>query len=172
MSAQSHLTGMPSVNNATASAFDRINAIIESAVPDMLVKLTAKEKKVWQHVTLALLEYGLIHKTDGITLTVVCRTFCDWVEATEQLDEFKKGNGGNYITESANGYRTAHPLYYIAKDHKKALLQWLPELALTVPSFQKIKGASIDAPQQGNLFEDPIEAFKKTKAAMGVRLVK
>ena len=42
-------------------------------------------------------------------------------------------NGGSYITESANGYRTPHPLYYVARDHKKSLLTWLPEAALTIP---------------------------------------
>ena len=171
MSAPSHLAGMPSVNNAAASSCDRINAIIESAVPDMPAKLSPKEKKVWHHVTAALLEYGLVHRTDGLALTVICRTFVDWVEATEQLDKYKAENGGNYITESANGYRTPHPLYYVARDHKKSLLQWLPEAALTIPSFQKIKGGSIDSPQ-GTLFDDPIEAFKNKKAGLGMRLVK
>lgn len=171
MSAQSHLTGLPGVNGAAAATFDRINAIIESAVPDMPAKLSAKEKKVWHHVTGALLEYGLVHRTDGLALTIICRTFVDWVEATEQLDKYKAENGGNYITESSNGYRTPHPLYYVARDHKKSLLQWLPEAALTIPSFQKIKGGSLDSPQ-GNLFDDPIEAFKNQKAAMGIRRIK
>lgn len=171
MSAQSHLTGLPGVNSAAAANFDRINAVIESVAPDMPAKLSAKEKKVWHHVVSALLEYGLVHRTDGLALTIICRTFVDWVEATEQLEKYKRDHDGNYITESANGYRTPHPLYYVARDHKKSLLQWLPEAALTIPSFQKIKGGSIDAPQ-GNLFDDPIQAFKDQKAGLGMRRVK
>jgi P27 family predicted phage terminase small subunit len=171
MSAPKHLAGLPGVNSAAAATFDRINAIIESAVPDMPAKLSAKEKKVWHHVTAALLEYGLVHRTDGLALTIICRTFVDWVEATEQLDKYKADHEGNYITESANGYRSPHPLYYVARDHKKSLLQWLPEAALTIPSFQKIKGSSVES-NQGSLFDDPIEAFKSKKAGMGMRLVK
>lgn len=172
MSAQGHLSGLPSVSGPKASALDsRVNEIIEAAVPDMPAKLTAKEKKVWQHVTAALLEYNLIHRTDGLMLTVICRTFVDWVEATEQLEQYKRNNNGSYITETANGYQSPHPLYYVARDQRKALLQWLPEAALTIPSFQKVKAAAGDG-GQGTLFDDPVEQFKNRKAAMGMRVVK
>jgi len=169
MSVESRLTALPGVDDAAAAA--ALDESIISEIPDLPTKLNAKEKKVWQHVTQALLEYGLIHRTDGLTISIICRTFVDWVEATEELDRFKKDNGGSYITESANGYRNPHPLYYVARDHKKSLLQWLPEAALTIPSFQKIKGDQIADSNQGKLFDDPIEKFKQQKAAMGMRVV-
>lgn len=170
MSTESHLNPLPSIDDAAAAAA-LVDRTIASEVPDAPMKLKPKEKKIWEHVTQALLEYGLIHRTDGLALAIICRTFVDWVEATQELEEFKKGNGGSYISESRNGYRTPHPLYYVIRDHKKSLLQWLPEAALTIPSFQKIKTTDGSAGQSGLFDDDPIEQFKKQKAAMGMRLV-
>lgn len=172
MSVQAHLSGLPSVSGASAGAFDRIDALIESALPDMLVKLSVKEKKIWRHVTEALLEYGLIHRTDGILLTVISKTFVSWVDAEEELEKYKRDNNGSYITESANGYRAPHPLYYVARDHKKDLLRWLPEACLTIPTFQRAKAADLAAGAQGSLFDDPVAAFKAQKTEIGLRRVK
>ena len=168
MSTDSHLTALPSVDDAAAVGI--MDESIVSEIPDPPTKLNAQEKKIWAHVTQALLEYGLIHRTDGLALAIICRTFVDWVEANEELDKFKRDNGGSYISESRNGYRTPHPLYYVIRDHKKSLLQWLPEAALTIPSFQKIKGGDLESPQ-ATLFDDPIEKFRSQKAAIGMRVV-
>lgn len=170
MSAKGHLTGLPSVNEALLGKGNGEAASIISEIPDMPTKLSAKEKKIWEHVTLALLEYGLIHRTDGLTISIICRTYIDWVDATNELDDVKKNNNGSYIMESANGYRSPHPLYYVARDHKKSLLEWLPEAALTIPSFHKIKGNQVDTPQ-GDLFDDPVEAHRGRKAAINLRQV-
>lgn len=170
MSAAGRLVGLPSVDDAAAGSGQGIASSIVSEIPDMPTKLSTKEKKIWEHVTLALLEYNLIHRTDGLTLSIICRTYVDWVEATNELDEYKRDNGGSYITESANGYRAPHPLYYVVRDHKKSLLDWLPEAALTIPSFHKLKGNQVETPQ-GDLFDDPIEAHKARKAAIGLRQV-
>jgi P27 family predicted phage terminase small subunit len=171
MSVAGQFPGVPSVNSAVADSGKGIAASIASEIPDLPTKLSAKEKKIWAHVTGALLEYGLIHRTDGLTISIICRTYVDWVEATEELSRYKADNAGTYITESANGYRQPHPLYYVVRDHKKSLLDWLPEAALTIPSFHKIKGDQVELPQ-GDLFADPIEAHKQRKAAIGMRLVK
>lgn len=171
MTVASRHTGLLGVNSALAESGKRLAASIVSEIPDLPTKLTPAEKKIWQHVTEALLEYGLIHRTDGLMLSIICRTYVDWIEATQELERYKATNGGSYITESANGYRSAHPLYFVMKDHKKSLLDWLPEAALTMPSFQKIKGAE-SAPVQGELFFDPIAEHKQKKAEIGMRLVK
>jgi P27 family predicted phage terminase small subunit len=171
MSAANQFAGVPSVNSAAADSGKGIAASIISEIPDMPTKMSAKEKKIWEHVTLALLEYGLIHRTDGLTLSIICRTYVDWVESTDELSRYKAANNGSYITESANGYRQPHPLYYVVRDHKKSLLDWLPEAALTIPSFHKIKGDQVESPQ-GDLFADPVEAHKQRKVAAGMRLVK
>ncbi len=171
MSVASPFTGLPGVKSALADSGRGLGSSIVSEIPDLPVKLTATEKKIWQHVTQALLEYGLIHRTDGLMISIICRTYADWVDATDELKRYKDTNGGSYITESANGYRQPHPLYYVVRDHKKSLLDWLPEAALTIPSFQKIKGAET-ASTQGDLFTDPIAEHKQRKAEIGMRLVK
>lgn len=167
MSAHSHLAAMPSVDESRVTSVD---IGILSEIPDMPIKLTVKEKKIWEHVSIALKEYNLIHRTDGLALAVICKTFCSWVDAEIELDKYKAANFGSFITESANGYRSPHPLYYIARDHKKSLLDWLPEAALTIPSFQKIKGDKIND-NQSQLFDDPIEKFRSQKTAIGMRVV-
>lgn len=167
MSTASHLSALPSVDEGRVASTD---LGILSEIPDMPTKLTTKEKKIWAHVALALKEYNLIHRTDGLTLTVICKTFCSWVDTEAELEKYKADNAGSFITESKNGYRAPHPLYYIARDYKKSLLDWLPEAALTIPSFQKIKGNDV-GDGQGTLFDDPIEKFRSQKSAIGMRVV-
>lgn len=169
MSSTSRLAALPSVDEARIAPID--DSIL-SEIPDVPAKLTPKEKKVWIHVAEALKEYGLIHRTDGLMLTVICKTFSNWVDAEIELAKFKEDNGGSYIVESANGYRSPHPIYFIAKNYKKELLDWLPEAALTIPSFHKIKGEKIADGSQGKLFDDPVESFRAQKTAMGMRVVK
>lgn len=143
---------------------------IPSEIPEHIAKLSAKEKKVWEHVTQALHETGLIHRTDAMLLTVICKTFVCWVEAEEQLAKVIAANGGSYIVKTPNGYEQPHQLFYVVRNTKAELLKWLPEAALTIPSFHKIVGERA-APSQGTLFEDPIEAHKARRAAMNLSLV-
>jgi P27 family predicted phage terminase small subunit len=167
MSADSHLSVAPPLPGGRAPA--PTDDMILSEIPDLPTTLSAREKKIWVHVTTALHEYGLVHRTDGLMLSIICRTYVDWVDANRELDEYKKANAGSYITESANGYRAPHPLYYVVRDHKKSLLDWLPEAALTIPSFQKLRVDSGE--KQPDLFDDPIKNFKAQKAAIGMRVV-
>ena len=146
------------------------SASIPSEIPDAPAKLTAKEKTVWNHVTQALHEYGLVHRTDALMLTVICRTFVRWVDAEEQLTKYANANGGTYIVKTPNGYEQPHQLFYAARTLKRELLQWLPEACLTIPTFQKAVGERA-APNQGSLFEDPVEAHRQRRATMGLRSV-
>jgi P27 family predicted phage terminase small subunit len=143
---------------------------IPAEIPDAPAKFSAREKKIWEHITGALFEVGLVHRTDALALTVICKTFASWINSEEQLAELMKNNGGSYIVTTPNGYQQPHQLYYVARNFKRELLQWLPEAALTIPSFQKIVGERA-APQQGSLFEDPIEAHKKRRTEMGLRMI-
>lgn len=162
-----HLQALPTVDPGGVGDVAP-DAGIPSEIPDVVAKLTAKEKRLWEHVTQALFEYGLIHRTDAMMLTVICRTFCRWVDAEEQLNVYARENGGSYIVATPNGYEQPHQLFYLARNLKRELLQWLPEAALTVPSFQKAVGERA-APQQGSLFDDPVEAHRKRKQAMALR---
>lgn len=141
---------------------------IPSEIPTPPAKLSAREKKVWGHVTTALHEVGLIHRTDALALTVIVRTFVRWLDAEEQLNAFIDGNDGSYIVTTPNGYQQPHQLFHLAGRLRGDLLKWLPEAALTIPSFAKAV-ESRSQPQQGTLFDDPVEAHRARRAAMGVR---
>lgn len=147
-------------------------ASVASEIPKPAATLSTKEKRLWKHVTEALYEYGLIHRTDAMTLTVICKTFQRWVDAEEQLSKLMKEKGGNYFVRTPNGYEQPHQLFYVARNLKRELLQWLPEAALTIPSFQKMLGERTQ-PGQASLpgFEDPVEAHRRRRVAAGMRSV-
>ncbi|GAB2913809.1 P27 family phage terminase small subunit [Paralcaligenes ginsengisoli] len=165
----SHLQLLPAVTGKDGEVAPAAS-VIPSEIPAAETRLSAKERKVWDHVTAALLDYGLIHRTDAMMLTVICRTFVRWAEAEEALNVFAKKNDGSYVVKTPNGYEQPHQLFYVARTLKKELLQWLPEAALTIPSFQKTVSA-LDAPEQGSLFDDPVEAHRRRKVAIGLREV-
>jgi hypothetical protein len=74
------------------------------------------------------------------------------------------------LVATPNGYEQPHQLFYVARQLKRELLQWLPEAALTIPSFHKIVGERAK-PEQGTLFEDPVAAHRERRAAMSMRPV-
>lgn len=162
-----HLEALPNVDPGKVGEVASVDFAIPSEIPDHLAKLSAAERKVWKHVTAALLEYGMVHRTDGLVLTIICKTFVSWVDAEAKLAEFKAENNGGYMTKTPNGYEQPHQLYYVARNLKRELLQWLPEAALTIPSFHKIVGERMN-PQQGSLFEDPVENHRRRRAAIGM----
>lgn len=165
----SHLYPVPSGSLAGGAA---PATSVSAEIPAPVAKLDAKERKLWAHVTQALMDYGLIHRTDAMALTVICRTFARWVDAEEQLNKFMRDNEGSYIVKTPNGYEQPHQLFYAARTLKRELLQWLPEAALTIPSFQKMLGDNA-APGQGVLpgIDDPVEAHRKRRVAAGMRAV-
>lgn len=145
-------------------------SVIASEIPAPPLKLTPTEKKAWDHVTQALQEYGLIHRTDAMMIAVIVRTFARWVEAEDQLNRYAKDNAGSYIVKTPNGFEQPHQLFYLARTLKRELLQWLPEAAMTIPSFSKMLGERA-RPEQGSLFEDPVTAHRDRRAAIGIRAV-
>ena len=149
------------VNAQSEAAMQAAMAHLESEIPDKLVKLDARQRKYWDYATKALYEAGLIHRTDAMLLHVICRTFAEWVTATEQADEIVK-NGGSLFLESGNGYISNHPVVHNAARAKGELLKWLPEAALTIPSFQSAQ--KVKPQHQPGLFdEDPVEAHRNRK---------
>ncbi|NHN78576.1 P27 family phage terminase small subunit [Azotobacter chroococcum] len=141
---------------------------VEAESPEPAAKLSAKERKLWDYVTQAMVDYGLIHRTDGMLLTIICKTFCDWVAQEEFLQKLVRENGSYYV-KTPNGYEQPHQAYYVARDKKRELLKWLPEAALTIPSFHKLKAEQLQP--QGDLFDDPIEQFRARKAKLGMRVI-
>lgn len=168
----SHLHPLPQVQApGSGEGVSGVNAqAIPSEIPTPPTKLSVREKKVWTHVTKALYEYGLVHLTDAMMLAVICRTFVRWVDAEDALDQIVQENGGSYIVATPNGYEQPHQMFFMVRSLKKELLQWLPEAALTIPSFAKAI-ESRQAPAQGTLFDDPVEAHRRRKTALGMRAV-
>lgn len=167
-----HLQVLPQVQSGIAGSGEGASSIsqaIPSEIPQPPVRLVGRERKVWEYITKALFEYGLIHRTDAMVMTVICRTFIRWVDSEEELSKVIKENGG-YMVATPNGYEQPHQLFYVARSLKKELLQWLPEAALTIPSFVKAI-EDRPAPVQGTLFEDPVAAHQKRKTALGIRSV-
>lgn len=136
---------------------------IDSAIPAPPAKLSVREKKVWTHVTQALKEYQLVHLTDGIVLTIIVKTFIEWLDAEKELADYKKKNNDSYITRTPNGYEQPHPLYYVTRDKKKELLHWLPEAALTIPSFMRTKSRQMTDSRQQDMFADPVVEYLATR---------
>lgn len=160
------LNDLPSVNTDAKNSAPQV----VSEIPKPPSALAADEKRIWKYITEALFEYGLIHKTDGITLTVICKTFCTWVRVEKQLEDVVATSvDGTYFVTTPNGYSQPHQAYYMARNLKKELLQWLPEAALTIPSFQKFMG-EVGAPSQGGLFDDPVTRHRDNKTKIGTVL--
>lgn len=132
-------------------------------VPDIIKKLSAAEKKVWVYVTDALKEAGLIHKTDSMLLHIIVKTFCRWVDAENELDQFIEKNK-TYIVKTPNGYEQPHQSLYVARQYKRELLQWLPEACLSIPAYRKAKNLMGDNHQQQDLFNaDALSQFVGSK---------
>lgn len=144
---------------------------LPAEIPTAPLTLSTPERKVWKHVTQALHDVGLIHRTDALVLSVICRTFIRWVDAEKQLSDYAAANDGDYMVTTPNGYVQPHQLFHVASKLKKELLQWLPEAALTIPSFQKATAVGVGG-SQGSLFEDdPVEQHRQRKIAAGMRAV-
>lgn len=166
------MQALPTTDDITAQGLKKSagGAAIPSEIPEALAKLTKDEKKIWTHVTSALFEVGLVHKTDAMMMTIICKTFSRWVKAEEQLQKYMDKNDGSWMATSPNGYQQPHQSFYVARNLKKELMDWLPEAALTIPSFHKVVGERA-APAQGSLFDDPVAAHRTRKAQVGIRLV-
>lgn len=112
------------------------------AVPGVVAKsptpppgsLNSQERRVWDYICSQLRDAGVEHLTAGITIKIICRTYCDWLAAVKQCE-----NEGRYkISGNNNQYEAPHS--YTEKQLKRDLLKWLPEACLTIPSLAKAKG--------------------------------
>jgi len=123
----------------------------DSEIPKPQKKLTDAERPVWLYVCKALKEQGLIHRTDVMALHVIVTTFVRWVDA-EQFVERLQEETGTYVVTTPNGYEQPHQMFFVARNLKRDLLQWLPEACLTIPSFQKVRKLQAVDSAQGDLF--------------------
>ena len=156
----------PSLQPRNEAAY--VVGIVASEIPDMPTKLGSQEKKIWHHVTKALKQYDLIHLTDGLMLSIISKTYVKWVNAETELEAYAAANGGSYMVETPNGYVQPHQLFHVAGRLNKQLMEWLPEAALTIPSFNKMIHDRA-MPEQGKLnFSDPVERHRDNKTKIGL----
>lgn len=161
----------PSVNVEQSNP--QMAADVASEIPKALADLNAKEQKIWSHITNSLNEYQLIHLTDALALTIICKTFVSWLEAEDELAKVKasaaksKGGKDSYMITTPNGHQQPHQSFYVARTLKQDLLKWLPEAALTIPTFQKVMGERV-VPQQREMFDDPIKRQQNKKRKIGM----
>lgn len=126
----------------------------DAVAPRPQKPLTDAEKPIWNYVVKALKESGLIHRTDMMTVHVIVTTFCRWMDA-EQYVEHLIEEKGTYIVRTNNGYEQPHQMFFVARNLKRDLLQWLPEACMTIPSYQKTKKLMEAGNNgQGDLFND------------------
>ena len=129
------------------------------AIPEPPARMSKKERQYYDYIASALYENRLCRSTDGMMLMVIARTFREWIELSNELDAYKKKNG-SYMSVTPNGYEQPCQLYYVVRNLKRELLQWLPEACLTIPSFEKIKKVTQMDASQGSLFDDdPLTSF-------------
>lgn len=131
---------------------------IRSPEPPPEAHLSPRERKVWDYICEVLREEGLPHRTGGIAITVVCKTFIQYVQTERELQNFIAGNGGSILQRSSKSdYSQPHPLYYAARDIKAELLKWLPEACLNLPSTVMAKAKMGEQGVQDDLFSDLLE---------------
>ena len=107
--------------------------------------LSSQERRVWDYICEQLREAGVEHRTSGLAIKVITRTYMDWVKSVKECDDH-----GRYATSKAgNTYELPHS--FTEKQLKKDLLRWLPMACLTIPSLAKVKEGDGN-PQTGDLF--------------------
>lgn len=140
---------------------------IAMRIPDSPIKLTAREREIWNHIASALYECKVARPVYGLSLAVVARTVVEWQDACVELARYCRKNNGSYIMETPNGYKQPHPLYYIARDKKKELADWFDAMGLRFVPFERTMRERLAADSQRDLFEDPVEAYLESSPGAG-----
>lgn len=136
-------------------------------IPDAPVKLSAREREIWNHIANALYECKVARPVYGLSLAVIARTVIEWQDACVELARYCRAHGGSYIMETPNGYKQPHPLYYIARDKKKELAEWCDAMGLRFVPFERTMRERLAADSQRDLFDDPVKAYMETQPGAG-----
>lgn len=128
---------------------------VVSPEPPPGAQLSPRERKVWDYICAMLRAEGLPHRTGGMAIAIICKTFIHYINAELELQEFVAGNNGSILLKAKKSdYSQPHPLYYAARDLKQELLKWLPEACLSLPSAVMAKAKMGEDSQQDDLFGD------------------
>lgn len=133
--------------------------------PPPEANLSPRERKVWDYICQVLSEEGLPVRIGGIAITIICKTFIQYVQAEKELQNYIASNKGSILQRSQKSdYSQPHPLYYAARDIKLELLKWLPEACLSLPSAVMAKTKKADGDGQDDLFEDLLAHAKRERS--------
>lgn len=139
--------------------------------PPPEANLSPREKKVWDYLCQVLSEEGLPIRVGGIAITIICKTFIQYVQAERELQNFIASNKGSILQVSKKSdYSQPHPLYYAARDIKQELLKWLPEACLSLPSAVMAKAKMGEEGQQDDLFGDLLAHAQRERSGARKRV--
>ncbi|RLK45957.1 P27 family phage terminase small subunit [Cupriavidus plantarum] len=139
---------------------------LRSPEPPPESHLSPRERKVWDYICAVLADEGLPHRTAGIAITIICKTFIQYIQAERELQEYIASNKGSILQVSKKSdYSQPHPLYYAARDIKQELLKWLPEACLSLPSAVMAKAKMGEEGQQDDLFGDLLAHAQRERSA-------
>ncbi|WP_416046687.1 P27 family phage terminase small subunit [Cupriavidus basilensis] len=143
---------------------------IRSPAPPPGAQLSPRERKVWDYICAVLREEGLPHRTGGIAITIICKTFVQYIQTEWELQNYIASNGGSILAKSQKSdYSQPHPLYYAARDIKQELLKWLPEACLSLPSAVMAKAKIGEEGKQDDLFGDLLDHARAERSAANGR---
>ena len=121
-------------------------------------EMTKEEKKVWNAIIKVLSDKGLLSKTDFLMIDVICHTYVEWVNYSQELERFKAENNGSCVQTSPNGYQQPHQLVYLVEKRADMLVKYLGELGMTMNAIAKITKEKKST--EGKVV-DPFEDFIK-----------
>lgn len=142
---ENDITAKPPV--VGGSAVQRHGDVPSPDVPPV-ISLSDAEQQLYDYICRVLRGNGIEHLTAGIAISVIVRTYAQWLEAL-YLCETK-----TRTQTSSTGWVTELPW---AKDEarlKMELGQWLPKACLTIPSLARVRKDLGSAGSQDDLFAD------------------
>lgn len=141
-----------------------LGRVVTSPDPPPLLQLSERERQVYDYICDRLREAGIEHITAGLPITVIVRTYSDWLKALEQCDRDGR------TQKAQSGWHSPTPWAEDEKRLKMELGQWLPKACLTIPSLTRVRKDTGESNQQDDLFGDLVKhAAGQSSAQNGSR---
>lgn len=146
MESKTNFAAVPPVVGG-ASVASTASEII-SPRPPPLIELSAEELYLYGYICDMLREAGIEHLTAGMPISIIVRTYADWIAAHAECKE----KGRNQTSKT--GWSTPAPWADDERRLKMELGQWLPKACLTIPSLARVRKDTGEKGGQDDLFQD------------------
>lgn len=140
-------------SDSTRAATTENAALLAS--PPCPVDLTDTERALWQHICEQLTAAGMVHLTAGLAISVIVKKYARWVDAQAQVEQLD-----SLVIKTPNGYEQPHQLVYLVGRLENELLKWLPQAALTIPSFAKVRSLEKGENQMDMFAREVLDALR------------